>query len=372
MHSEERRILITKPRLCKNAPVLAASVCIFSETLKMRGSEATLASREGLYQPRQMDDSIIPYDLKEADCSGRALATLVVAWVGAALVASVLLKWTHMWVALAVLTLLFLAACGYAACDARRTHERALAREEQRQLERRRRREQQLESVGGGIDNYPEIINPPEYQTYWVSDLPPSYNMAVNTTGSVGGATTGPEVDTEAQSITAPRLSNPPPYAVAIQAEPLLLPIQNALQSGMCGGGIQPSVHGGSQNSGPQTAQEGGQTSSHSGNSGLQNNQSMNTAPRFLAPPPPVVGDEDKVGEGPESGQNTGSVAQTRTQYLASIINSTFGRTRRVNNGDQNISLGNGQTESQNNRNNINNNNNVTGQPPQYPARLSD
>ncbi|XP_046739939.1 uncharacterized protein LOC124407651 isoform X1 [Diprion similis] len=323
-------------------------------------------------RPVPMMNSRLEDDMREADCSGRALATLVVAWVGAALVASVLLKWTHMWVALAVLTLLFLAACGYAACDARRTHERALAREEQRQLERRRRREQQLESVaGGGIDNYPEIINPPEYQTYWVSDLPPSYNMAVNTTGSVGGATSGPEVDTEAP-ITAPRLSNPPPYAVAIQSEPLLLPIQNALQSGLCGGEIQPAVHGGSQNTGPQAAQEGGQTSSHSGNSGLPNNQSMNTAPRFLTPPPPLVRDEDKVGEGPDSGQNTGSVAQTRTQYLASIINSTFGRSRRINNGDQNVSLGNGQTESQNNRNNINNTNNVTGQPPQYPARLSD
>lgn len=291
---------------------------------------------------------------KQADCSGRALATLVIAWVGAALVASVLLKWTHMWVSLAVLTLLFLVACGYAAYDARKTQERVLARETERQEERRRRREQQLESVSGGVDNYPEVrsvqllksrllqkliqiqvIDPPEYQTFWVPDLPPSYNAVVSTQPASS------VVDPEVPAVLPPRLSNPPPYAVAVQSEPLFLPIvQNQSGGEVTQTPVVPPPAGG------QNIVEGGQTSS----------QTIDEQ------------DQDKIEE-PRP-------ARTHNQYLTSILNSTFGRNARRNEqGTTNEAQNNRNREqslvsSSNSNDRIINSNNTNGPPPQYPVTL--
>lgn len=70
--------------------------------------------------------------LQDADCSGRTLATLLVAWVTAAMVASILLQWEYMWIVLAVLTLLFLLLCGYTGYKMKRTHARMLLEQQRR------------------------------------------------------------------------------------------------------------------------------------------------------------------------------------------------------------------------------------------------
>lgn len=70
--------------------------------------------------------------VQDADCSGRTLATLLVAWVATAMVASILLRWEYMWIVLAVLTLLFLLVCGYTAYYVKKAHARLLLEEHRR------------------------------------------------------------------------------------------------------------------------------------------------------------------------------------------------------------------------------------------------
>lgn len=71
-------------------------------------------------------------NLQDADCSGRTLATLLIAWVTAAMVASILLQWEYMWIVLAILTLLFLLFCGYTGYKMKKTHARMLLEQQRR------------------------------------------------------------------------------------------------------------------------------------------------------------------------------------------------------------------------------------------------
>ncbi|XP_034937718.1 uncharacterized protein [Chelonus insularis] len=155
-----------------------------------------------------MDDTVNTYDHRQSECSGRSLATLLIAWVSAALVASVLLRWKYMWIALAVLTLLFLIACGYAASTHRRNTERSTSREETRIIDGRNRN---IPTVSGGVDNNTDIIAPPAYQTYWINDLPPSYTVVIGTQPPTGA------YPMHVEELFTPRPSNPPPYSVATQ-----------------------------------------------------------------------------------------------------------------------------------------------------------
>ncbi|XP_015592227.1 probable serine/threonine-protein kinase clkA isoform X2 [Cephus cinctus] len=282
----------------------------------------------------------------DSDCSGRSLATLVIAWVGAAMIASILLRWTYMWIALTVLTLLFLVACGYATCNARRAHLRAMMEEEEWQAGRQRRRERRLETVSGGVDNYPEVINPPAYENYWITDLPPAYTVVVGEHGSEHANL--PPLPDEGPAISNRRNSNPPPYSVAIQSEPAALASQS--QSGPItdqnGHHSQSTDQSGLvyQSMGRTVLTPGGQSSQHYSNFSRRN-----------------VADEDKqeqdaVRANPQPQNST--VLLSGTQYLTNIINSTFGRgQRRVNteNSGQNNALN---TESSSNSQNSNGNNN--------------
>ncbi|XP_043283580.1 uncharacterized protein [Venturia canescens] len=171
------------------------------------------------YREHAMDACISPFEYRDVDCSSRSLATLMVAWVGAAMVASILLRWKYMWIALTILTLLFLFACGYAACNARRAHERAMANEENRIFEQNRRH-RDIQSVSGSVDECREATEPPAYQSYWITDLPPPYAVVI-----------GAEVPPPPPPPPMPRSSNPeppsptntkpPPYSVAIQTDPI-------------------------------------------------------------------------------------------------------------------------------------------------------
>lgn len=64
--------------------------------------------------------------IQDADCSGRMLATILVAWVTTAMIASILLQWEHMWIVLVILTLLFFLVCAYTVYTVKRTHARIL------------------------------------------------------------------------------------------------------------------------------------------------------------------------------------------------------------------------------------------------------
>lgn len=143
----------------------------------------------------------------ETECSGRSLATLLVAWVSAAMVASVLLRWKYMWIALAVLTLLFLIACGYAAFTTRRNLQRDILTEEAYFDHRRR----EISTVSGDLAPCGDRVEPPAYQNYWITDLPPPYAVVI------GAEPTPPTAGEERVQAVGPRLSNPPPYSVAVQ-----------------------------------------------------------------------------------------------------------------------------------------------------------
>ncbi|XP_015116257.1 uncharacterized protein LOC107040625 isoform X2 [Diachasma alloeum] len=155
-----------------------------------------------------MDDTVSPFDYRESECSGRSLATLLVAWVSAAMVASVLLRWKYMWIALAVLTLLFLIACGYAAFTTRRNLQRDILTDDPYFDQRRR----EINTVSGDLASCGERVEPPAYHNYWITDLPPPYAVVI-------GAEPPPTPVEERVQSQGPRLSNPPPYSVAVQQD---------------------------------------------------------------------------------------------------------------------------------------------------------
>ncbi|GAB1863896.1 hypothetical protein CAJAP_04975 [Camponotus japonicus] len=133
--------------------------------------------------------------LLDADCSGRTLATLLVAWVTAAMVASILLQWEYMWIVLAILTLLFLLLCGYTGYKMKRTHARML-------LEQQRRAAIRTVSSITAI-NRRQIDS--TYPTHLHADLPPSYtSVTMQTTTSTS------------QASDEDKYEDPPPYSVVI------------------------------------------------------------------------------------------------------------------------------------------------------------
>ncbi|KAH0954226.1 hypothetical protein HN011_001749 [Eciton burchellii] len=109
--------------------------------------------------------------LLDADCSGRTLATLLVAWVAMAMVASILLRWEYMWIVLAILTMLFLLVCGYTAYYVKRAHARMLLEEQRAAIrtvssitERSNCREMERSAYAAQLN----------------ADLPPSYASVVS------------------------------------------------------------------------------------------------------------------------------------------------------------------------------------------------
>ncbi|XP_050463001.1 uncharacterized protein LOC126857534 isoform X2 [Cataglyphis hispanica] len=133
--------------------------------------------------------------LLDADCSGRALASLLIAWVTIAMIASILLEWNYMWIVLMVLTLLFLFICGYIAYNVKKTNARILIEQQRRAAIRT------ISSITAA--NRREMES--SYQAHLHVDLPPSYTSVVTT-----------------QTTTSPRTSDddkyedPPPYSIVI------------------------------------------------------------------------------------------------------------------------------------------------------------
>ncbi|XP_011334334.1 uncharacterized protein LOC105277585 isoform X2 [Ooceraea biroi] len=141
--------------------------------------------------------------LLDADCSGRTLATLLVAWVATAMVASILLRWEYMWIVLAILTMLFLFVCGYTAYYVKRAHARMLIEEQRRAIrtisgiaERNNRREMERSA----------------YATQLTVDLPPSYASVM----SAQPTSTPPPASLQIDRSGEDKFEEPPPYSTVI------------------------------------------------------------------------------------------------------------------------------------------------------------
>ncbi|XP_012283513.1 uncharacterized protein LOC105701381 isoform X2 [Orussus abietinus] len=265
-----------------------------------------------------MDDSINPFEYRGSDCSGRSLVTLVVAWIGAAMVASVLLGWKYVWIAMTVLTMLFLIACGYAACTAKKVQANALSRAE---MERRRRQVVDIETISGEVDGHVQIIRPPEYQTYWITDLPPPYSTIMGVSPAVGFPHQQPPEEANVGSDER-RISNPPPYSVAVQSSPFNQQVQPMTQVG------QTADHP------EQYSSTMAQTSTHLvAGSQCRQIHPVNTLTLKLVPSLVTTTKEDKAIEAlpaersADPTQNT--VISAGTSYITNIITCTFGRTQR-------------------------------------------
>ncbi|KAG8033851.1 hypothetical protein G9C98_008332 [Cotesia typhae] len=166
-----------------------------------------------------MDDSINTYAYREHECAGRSLATLLVSWVAVAMLGAILLRWEHMWIALTVLTLLFLMMCAYTIKMKRQVRpderdERCFIEENINDagVDNPEIRARQIQTVSGSVDDFTEIIQPPAYQTYWINDLPPSYSVAV------GEPSTGQRLAVPSDTYVT-ITSNPPPYCAVLRLE---------------------------------------------------------------------------------------------------------------------------------------------------------
>lgn len=135
--------------------------------------------------------------LLDADCSGRTLATLLVAWVTTAMVASILLQWEYMWIVLAILTLLFLLVCGYTAYSVKRTHARILIEQQRRAA---------IRTVSGITAANRREIESSTYSTHLSADLPPSYASVVTTQTST----------TPRASSDEDKYEDPPSYSIVV------------------------------------------------------------------------------------------------------------------------------------------------------------
>ncbi|KAL0134681.1 hypothetical protein PUN28_001459 [Cardiocondyla obscurior] len=140
--------------------------------------------------------------VQDADCSGRMLATILVAWVTTAMIASILLQWEHMWIVLVILTLLFFLVCGYTVYTVKRTHARIL-------LEQQRAAIRTISGIANSRRQEPlafAVRSPP--------DLPPSYASVVTVPGSsapVRASETG-------GSSGDNKFEDPPPYSIVISS----------------------------------------------------------------------------------------------------------------------------------------------------------
>ncbi|KAL6423700.1 hypothetical protein ACFW04_010299 [Cataglyphis niger] len=135
--------------------------------------------------------------LLDADCSGRALASLLIAWVIIAMVASILLEWDYMWIVLMVLTLLFLFICGYIAYNVKKTNARILIEQQRRAAIRT------ISSITAA--NRREMES--SYQAHLHVDLPPSYTSVVTTQTTTSAFPRAFDDD---------KYEDPPPYSIVI------------------------------------------------------------------------------------------------------------------------------------------------------------
>ncbi|XP_014482294.1 PREDICTED: uncharacterized protein LOC106748364 isoform X2 [Dinoponera quadriceps] len=147
-----------------------------------------------------------------ADCSGRTLATLLVAWVATLMVTSILLQWDYMWIVLTILTIMFLLLCACMAYNIKKAHMRTWATEHRRREagdgERRARRP--VWTISGMTDE-----DRRERESRQVTDLPPSYSSVV-----LSVCSTQPTSDSvQRVSLTigdppdGPKFEEPPPYS---------------------------------------------------------------------------------------------------------------------------------------------------------------
>ncbi|XP_071566833.1 uncharacterized protein [Temnothorax nylanderi] len=162
--------------------------------------------------------------LLDADCSGRMLATILVAWVTTAMIASILLQWEHMWIVLVILTLLFFFVCGYTVYTVKRTQARIL-------IEQRRAAIRTISDITANRGQ----AGPLAFTMRSAPDLPPSYASVVTVQGTSGtpGQTSG-TVDPPGENKF---LEDPPPYAIVVASinmqernaevsnEPYVLPV---------------------------------------------------------------------------------------------------------------------------------------------------
>ncbi|XP_012057482.1 PREDICTED: uncharacterized protein LOC105620601 [Atta cephalotes] len=139
--------------------------------------------------------------LLDADCSGRMLATILVAWVTTAMIASILLQWEHMWVVLVILTLLFFLVCGYTVYTVKRTHARILIEQQRaaiRTISDITTNRRQAESSAYAVHSSP--------------DLPPSYASVM----TVQGTSRSTQMLTTINPSSEDKFENPPPYSIVI------------------------------------------------------------------------------------------------------------------------------------------------------------
>ncbi|XP_018401062.1 PREDICTED: uncharacterized protein LOC108778388 [Cyphomyrmex costatus] len=139
--------------------------------------------------------------LLDADCSGRMLATILVAWVTTAMIASILLQWEHMWVVLVILTLLFFLVCGYTVYTVKRTHARILI-EQQRAA---------IRTISDITANRRQAGSS-TYAVHSSPDLPPSYASVM----TVQGTSRPTQMSTTINPSNEDKFENPPPYSIVI------------------------------------------------------------------------------------------------------------------------------------------------------------
>ncbi|KAL6263837.1 hypothetical protein P5V15_003919 [Pogonomyrmex californicus] len=139
--------------------------------------------------------------LLDADCSGRMLATILIAWVTTAMIASILLQWEHMWVVLVVLTVLFFLVCGYTVYTVKRAHARVL-------FEQQRATIRTISDITTANHRQAESS---AYVTRLNADLPPSYTSVISVQGTLA-----PQSSVVTDLSGENKFEDPPPYSIAI------------------------------------------------------------------------------------------------------------------------------------------------------------
>ncbi|XP_025158976.1 uncharacterized protein LOC105185856 [Harpegnathos saltator] len=149
--------------------------------------------------------------IQDADCSGRTLATLLVAWVATLMVTSILLQWEYMWIVLTFLTILFLLICACMAYNIKKTHMRTWLNEHQRatsETERERERERRpVWTISNGLTT----DDCREAESRRIVDLPPSYSSVVFSMQPTSGSLR-PSLITGNSPADA-KAEDPPPYS---------------------------------------------------------------------------------------------------------------------------------------------------------------
>ncbi|XP_032688927.1 uncharacterized protein LOC116852549 isoform X2 [Odontomachus brunneus] len=148
--------------------------------------------------------------IQDTDCSGRTLATVMVAWIAVLIVTSILLKWEYTWIVVTILTLLFLLICVWMAYHIKRAQQRTWFEEYQRRTDyENERRERNIWTISGIT-----VDNCGERESQRIVDPPPSYSSVIPTVQSTS--------ESSRPSLTIGNLPNdskcedPPPYSSVI------------------------------------------------------------------------------------------------------------------------------------------------------------